>query len=347
MVVKIFFVSIPNWKSYMHLSFDMRYCLAVTPKHNPNHFCPTISLQTGHICVGTDALHTLKVEEATTNTLLPNLDSEPKLQTRLSQHLVYLLEMEVHPKHVRQYGFVFGNQFPAFEKLKSIIKPFFDANVPRQVLNFAIQTNLLVENIVSEFVDSVRINISDYADFYPKHLEHHFFQTGDYFTLTDWPIVQVPTLLTLDSWSEYITIYGYVAIYKHEIAVNMCKQLSRMVFNLQVIEVSNFWSNHYIGIINWYYYRNICIDIKDVLKVNFNTNKRVETKNWSAVVIEPLPFALPKDLYMLLFQRKNKATGELINFDLNALLTDIIGLSEAAQQISSHTLHQIALDSVI
>ena len=98
---------------------------------------------------------------------------------------MYLLEIEVYPKHIRQYGFVFGNQFPAFEKLKSIIKPSFDANAPCQVLYFAIKTNLFVENVVSEFVDSIRTNIPDYAGFYPKHLEHHFLQTGNYPTSTD------------------------------------------------------------------------------------------------------------------------------------------------------------------
>ena len=189
----------------MHFLFDMHYYLAVTSKYNPIHFCPTISLQTRHICVGTNALHTFKVEEATTNMLLLNLNSEPKLQTRLSQHLVYLLEMEVHPKHVRQYGFVFGNQFPAFEKLKSIIKPSSDANAPCQVLCFAIKTNSLVETVVSEFVNSVRTNIPDYAGFYPKH--------------------------------------------PHEIAVNARKQLSGIVFNLRVIEVSNSQSKYYIGFI--------------------------------------------------------------------------------------------------
>ena len=231
-VVKIFFVSIPNWKSYVHLLFDIYYCLAVTPKHNPNYFRPKIFLQTGYICVGIDALHTFKVEEATTNTPLSNLDSESKLQTRLSQHLVYLLEMEIHPKHVRQYGFVFDNQFLAFKKLKSIIKPSSDTNAPYQVLRFAIKTNSLVKNIVFEFVDSMRTNISDYADFYLKYPEHHFLQIGDYPTPTDQPIVQVPASLILDSWSEYTTVYGYVAIYKHEIAVNARKQLSKIVFNL-------------------------------------------------------------------------------------------------------------------
>ena len=84
MVIKIFFISISNWKLYVHLLYDMHYCLTATSKHNPNHFCLTIFLQIGHICVGIDALHILKVEEVITDTLLPNLNSEPKLQTRLS-----------------------------------------------------------------------------------------------------------------------------------------------------------------------------------------------------------------------------------------------------------------------
>ena len=297
--------------------------------------------------MGTNALHTLKVEEATTNTLLFNFDSRPKLQIRLSQHLVYLLEMEIHPKHVRQYGFVFGNQFSAFKKLKSIIKPSSDVNTPCQIFCFVIKTNSLVENVVSEFVNSVKTNIPAYAGFYPKHSEKHFLQTEDYFMPTNWPIVQVPASPTLDSWLEYTTIYGYAAIYKHEIAVNMRKQLSGMVFNLWVMEVPNSQSKHYIGFIEQNNKSNICIDVGDVLKVNFDTNKWVKTKNWSAVAIEPLSFAPLGNLCILLFRRKDKVTEELINLDLNALLIDIIELLEAAQQISSYIPYQVALNSVI
>ena len=98
---------------------------------------------------------------------------------------MYLLKIEIYLKHVRQYKFVFGNQFPTFKKLKSIIKPSSDANTPHQVLCFVIKTNSLVENVVSEFVNNVRTNIPDQAGFYPKHPEKYFLQTGDYPMSTD------------------------------------------------------------------------------------------------------------------------------------------------------------------
>ena len=78
---------------------------------------------------------------------------------------------------------------------------------------------------------------------------------------------------------EYIIVYGYAAIYKHEIVVNVHKQLSGMVFNLWVMEVPISQSKHYIGFIEQNNKSDICIDIEDILKVNFDTNKQVKTEN--------------------------------------------------------------------
>ena len=95
------------------------------------------------------------------------------------------------------------------------------------------------------------------------------------------------------------------------------------------MEVLNSQSKHYIGFIEQNNKNDICIYVGNILKINFDTKKLMETKNWSAVAIELLLFAFPGDLYILLFRRKDKATGELINLDFNALPTDIIGLLEA------------------
>ncbi|MCJ1467567.1 hypothetical protein MMC07_006192 [Pseudocyphellaria aurata] len=88
---------------------------------------------------------------------------------------------------------------------------------------------------------------------------------------------------------------------------------------------------------------DVRIDVGELLKVNFDPAERVETENWTALVIEPLPFAAWGDLCIVLFRKFNKEDGVYDARELNALPTEKVGFAEAGSRISQHPAHQVAL----
>ena len=70
----------------------------------------------------------------------------------------------------------------------------------------------------------------------------------------------------------------------------------------------------------------------------------METGNWTAVVINLLPFAPWEEICIALFRRFDQEEGVYNERDLNALPTNIIGWKEAATRISKHSAHPVALD---
>ena len=61
------------------------------------------------------------------------------------------------------------------------------------------------------------------------------------------------------------------------------------------------------------------LDVGEVVQINFDMVERVETENWTAVVVEPLPYAPMVELCVLLFRRFDKETMLYDDRELNAL----------------------------
>ena len=109
-----------------------------------------------------------------------------------------------------------------------------------------------------------------------------------------------------------------------------------MVFNLRVTDVPNSERKFYIGFIERSVANDVRIDVGEPLKINFDPEERVETEDWTAVVIEPLPFAPWGEMCIVFFRRFNKETGEYDERELNALPTDTVGLAEATSRVPRH-----------
>ena len=56
----------------------------------------------------------------------------------------------------------------------------------------------------------------------------------------------VLTIVIFDSWSKYIIVLEYAAIYEHEIVEKMHINKSKTKFDLRVMNVSFFHKRHYI-----------------------------------------------------------------------------------------------------
>ncbi|MCJ1423013.1 hypothetical protein MMC29_000894 [Sticta canariensis] len=110
------------------------------------------------------------------------------------------------------------------------------------------------------------------------------------------------------------------------------------------MDVPNSERKFYTGFIERSDTNDVRIDVGETLKVNFDPDERVETENWTASVIEPLPFAPWGELCIVFFRTFNKETGEYDERELNTLPTDTVSLAEATSRVSRHPAHQIALD---
>ena len=61
--------------------------------------------------------------------------------------------------------------------------------------------------------------------------------------------------------------------------MNECTRLGQIVFNLQVMDVPYLASMFYVGFIQRTTENDIRIEVRDVLKVNFDPVAQVETEN--------------------------------------------------------------------
>ena len=280
LAIKVAFITIPQWKLYVQLHFKV--CTGSAALESEYCFKDDWRVTFYHkalLCLGKNVVHCIDVREMTgAEGNIPNLESEKTLHRGISQKLVYELTIEFKPKRMRHCGFVFGcDKYPILNEVWELISSacVTDSNLIRLVVN----TNQHVTSVVTDFLKCLQDDVPDYSRFYPCHPTKHFLQVGDYAKADERPLVNVSALPMLDSWSEYTTVYGYRAIYKHKIALNKCTRLRGMVFNLRVMNVSGLAEKWYIGFVENDNKNDVCVKVGDVLKVNFNPEEQVETKN--------------------------------------------------------------------
>ena len=232
--VKITFITVPSWKSYVQISFKVGTGrAAAATKCRPKNPWHSVIHHKAVLYLGRAAFYDIKVKELTGNkSSIPNLRSEKSLHDGLSKHLVYQLDIGLNRKSIGQHGFVFGGTrvFLIFEKLKGFLKSAFAVYQPRHHFHFVVGSNHYVTDVMEDFLSSLKDDVPDYAKFYPRHLDKHFLQIGDYPMPENRPLVSASASAILDTWSKYTTAYGYGAIYKHKIAVNARTLLRQMVF---------------------------------------------------------------------------------------------------------------------
>ena len=271
LAIKVAFITILQWKLYVQLLFkvctgpaalESKYCFKDDWRATLHH--------KALLCLGKDAVHCIDISEMTgAEGNIPNLESEKTLYCGISQKLVYELTIEFEPKRMGHCGFVFGcNKYPILNEVWELISSacVTDLNLICLVVN----TNQHVTSVVTDFLRCLQDNISDYSRFYPHHPTKHFLQVGDYAKADEQPLVKVPALPILDSWSKYTTAYGYGAIYKHEIALNKRTRLRRIVFNLRVMNVPGSAKKWYIRFVENDNKNDVRVEVEDVLKVNID-----------------------------------------------------------------------------
>ena len=190
---------------------------------------------------------------------------------------MYELAIDCNRDSIGQYRFMQDSFYLVFKQLKMCLLA--TGSAEHLCFCFLINSNHHVIEVVETFSSSLQDNVFNYARFYLSYPTLHFLQVGDYPKAEKQPSVNVPASPILENWLEYITTYGYKAIYEYKVAVNKCTQLGQMVFNLWIMDVSHSASMFYVGFIQKTTKSDIRIEVENVLKVNFDPMAQIKTEN--------------------------------------------------------------------
>lgn len=157
--------------------------------------------------------------------------------------------------------------------------------------------------MIDDFKQKLESTIPDYASFYPKHPKQHFLQSDNYPLPEDRPTVCIPAIATFDDCSGFTIVLGYAAIYEHETVEKMSVDISEAIFNLRVMNISFSHDRHYVGVLEPDDELNARFSPGNRLKMNFDPDQRLETEDWTAIVLASLPYAPQGDIFIAIFRR--------------------------------------------
>ena len=306
-VPKITFVHLPKWKAYIKLSLYVR---SGNGRHGlANEVREPTDLHQAHVYLGRGCVLDIKIERVTRTSVVPDFPREKLLMDGLDQGLVYELRVTYDPNRLRQHGFttsIIGERiYSDLVRVRSLL--YSDEN---PVFRMLINTNDHVIDVIDDFRQHLDSITPNYARFYPKHPDQHFLQSGDYPLPHEWSTVCIPATATFDDWSEYTTVLGYAAIYEHEVAEKMAVNISEAIFRQRVMNVPFSRDRHYIGFLEPEDELDARFNPGDRLKINFDLERRLETEDWTAVVLEALPCAPQGDVSIAIFRRWDEVADD-------------------------------------
>lgn len=105
------------------------------------------------------------------------------------------------------------------------------------------------------------------------------------------PAMELNSQLAFPSIGEYVTIMGYGAIGEYEVAEARASEIASTSFKLTVIEIPRAENRRYMCLIDYNNDAPVKFEIGEGIKVNFEPEVNNQAEDWSAVVVNPLPFA--------------------------------------------------------
>lgn len=334
-IVTVTFITIPGWKSYVRIAFQFRSGNGCHPRtNNPMR---VTEIQYACIYMSKECIQKMEIVPVDQNTKdIPKLEDEKRLGPKVELGVVHLLTIQYKSKALRHDGFAAAlngdRPLPQSATLLDFVQT---ASTLRLVLNAQPQ----IADALNDFRKELQETAIQYTKFYPKHPDKHFIQMGDYPKGDKRPAVWVPAALTLDSFSEYTTGYGFAAIAEQEVVDQKAAAISSARFQLRVMDIADSDNSHYLGFMKSEDLPNVRLEVDDRFKINFNLKNTVEETEWTAVVINPLPFASVSDICIILFRPWIENLP--IDTDVKALPVDISDLRAAHTRVAEHPAHEV------
>lgn len=144
----------------------------------------------------------------------------------------------------------------------------------------------------------------------PVHPNLHYVQLGEHAPVEERPVIEVKAQFASPSISDYATIMGYGAIGEHEVGEDRITAINDTTFHLTLINVPGAGLRRYIGLIDSDVEIPFRFHAGETLKVNFDPEANNRAEDWSAVVIEPLPFAGFQQTCIVVYRPRLKGSEE-------------------------------------
>lgn len=231
---------------------------------------------------------------------LPNLESEKDFGPELvKEGQIYLLNFKYDASLLRIHGFAVPyKSSQQYTQLSTILQHVEESGSTG--LNLLVRSNKKIISGLQRFLNQVKTTQLDYNTWFKEHPNHHFLQIGQLTPVKERPKINVAASPSLDSWSEYSIIYGYGAVYEFEATQNKAWNVRSAVFKLRAMDVPNSKDAHYICFLEKSAGLEISFQVGDSLKLNFDVANPRKENQWSAQVIEPLPYTPQGDVCIVL-----------------------------------------------
>lgn len=162
------------------------------------------------------------------------------------------------------------------------------------------------------------------------HPRQHFVQLGAILEAEDRPVdVRYPPQQAFSDFGEYVTTMGYAAIGEHEITVARAKAIENEIFLLRILAIPGCSNRRYFALIEIPPTFEWRFEVGDTLAVCLDPEPDIREDDWSATIIESLPFAPMGDVTMLLRRRYIKEEEQYDDFELPAIPSNFSSEDEA------------------
>jgi hypothetical protein len=339
LILKIEFITISDWKSYIQLFFFVRVAqVRYDAFKNKREF---VALHEAHAFLKHDFIENMKVQMITDSSVLSVELQEKKLCENVKRDLIAQMIVVFHSELVRQYDFDFidTEDYSRFTQTETFFRES-KTSIIRLLLIF----NDLILNNIKQFRTSLKIILFDYVAFYFDHSIQHFLQLSDYFNANDRSHVHVSTTSMLSFWSKYSTIYDFECVAEQKMINTNRKNVLDHVFKLRVMNVSETRDRFYVDFLEKFDELKTRFNIDDRLTVNFNSIRKSKNENWSIMIINILSCSSQKDVCISLIRSINSDIEIFLSQTINFMSCDIIDMNATFQLMSRHLSHLIELN---
>lgn len=280
-------------------------------------------------------------------------DCRPDLEALLSNGEVWRLDISL--RHSDYHSSNLFNSHVYGDGSVSL-QPFRDYLDQRTVLHlFVIADNLRSSlDVIQQAMQDDRKN-DPYDSWYPAHRRRHFIQLGDYPTPEDRPVVLYSTRKSFHSWSDYITVYGFGAIYEQERHDSSVRTLEDKVHQLRTVTIPGAGSRRYFGFLSAQDADNNDHELYpgDKLQIvfDYDLDDLNPSLDWGATVMDPLPMTPTGSITIMLTRRWDgesqswqRLEPELDPIDVHTV-PDILNASNAIAASEARSVKIKILDS--
>jgi hypothetical protein len=231
-------------------------------------------------------------------------DLDPKIDRLVEREQLWMLRFSYDSTATHACNFFTNCTYNGQQETINRLRQLF--NMPTPNIVTLIVRGPMADISLSEMKDSFEAERENQPlrAWYPKHPNRIFLQLGDYAEPEKRPKYSLNAKYSFLDLDEYITVLGFGAIQENEKDSSSTEKIQVYELNLRTMLIPGAADRRYYAFLEFPdFFTNIRIMPGDKLAVNFNPEIDNSEEDWSATVVEHLPFAPLQDVSMLLTRR--------------------------------------------